>query len=117
MAQPQVDSLPMAASNFSLAPFPVVGADSHNSSSSGVPFTPESADLLWHLRTLPMYLLRAFATPSSHFPVAPSGGTLPVSSGMVVVVVDVVVVAMVKRWAWTLYPTSVKLASLSHATT
>src|SRR5207237_6797863 len=83
VAQPPqlpVESLVIAASNVSLAPFPVVGSDSQGSSRCRRPFTPASADLMWHLITVAMYLLIAFATPSSQFPVAASGGTVPASS-------------------------------------
>src|SRR5439155_9933245 len=73
-------SLAIAASYFSFAPFPPAGSDSHSSSSKGFPLTPASAALIWHLKTAPMYLAIAFATPSSHFLVAVSGGTLPASS-------------------------------------
>src|SRR5712692_3693745 len=77
---PPAESFPIAVSNFSLAPLPVDGFDSQGSSSWGRAFTPRSADLMWHLMTPVMYLVSAFATPSSHFPVAASDGTKPVSS-------------------------------------
>ena len=73
-------SLAIAASYFSFAPFPPTGSDSHSSSSNGFPFTPASAALMWHLVTAWMYFVFAFATPSSHFAVTASGGTLPASS-------------------------------------
>src|SRR5439155_5558069 len=73
-------SLAIAASYFSFAPFPPTGSDSHSSSSNGFPFTPASAALMWHLVTAWMYFVFAFATPSSHFAVRGSVGTLPASS-------------------------------------
>src|SRR5881628_129867 len=82
-----VTSLVMAASYFSLAPFPAVGLDSQSSSSTGAPLTAASAALMWQVTTAFRYLENALATPSSHLPVAASGGTEPVSSGSVVVVV------------------------------
>ena len=39
-------SLAIAASYFSLAPFPPTGSDSHSSSSNAFPFTPASAALM-----------------------------------------------------------------------
>src|SRR5439155_20117431 len=73
-------SLAIAASYFSLAPFPPTGSDSHSSSSNASPFTPASAALMWHFSTAWTYFVIAFATPSSHFPTPAAGGTQPPSS-------------------------------------
>src|SRR5689334_2435522 len=85
----------MAASYFSLAPLPVDGFDSHSSSSSGWFLTPESADFTWHFTTAVVYFASALDTPSSHFPVAGSGGMKPLSSRVVEVVVVLVEVVVV----------------------
>src|SRR2546428_332910 len=73
-------SLAIAASYFSFAPFPPTGSDSHSSSSNGLPFSPASAALMWHLITVWMYFVSALWTPSSHFPTAVVGGMQPASS-------------------------------------
>src|SRR5882672_2301682 len=70
----------ISASYLSFAPLPVDGSDSQSSSSNVTPFTPKSAALMWQLMILWMYFVIAFATASSHLPVAKSGGTLPLSS-------------------------------------